>query len=287
MNRIATFKPILKPKIWAENWINNLYNLNLPDNIGEIINLSNQTKLTNTSISADIIVENLPVMSKFIQTGQSLSIQTHRYKNEGWLVIGARKDAHVLIGKKDDISSQQWFDNIRIDPYSVMKKIDLTVGDYISCPAKTPHCLSGGLVVLEVQDNIDETIRIWDWGRDRELHDITNCIKFDNKINIIKESDANGLTYLYKSNNYTWSNLVFWNNIARHNNNHCFYTCLQGDVEILYWNTDNSYQIKLKAPHSAFIPSGYPGRNLKSKGECWLSEVIIPSRYAYNEYTSA
>lgn len=43
-------------------------------------------------------------------------------------------------------------------------------GDFIYVPAGTIHALGAGLVVAEIQQNSDATFRMFDYGRERELH---------------------------------------------------------------------------------------------------------------------
>ena len=43
-------------------------------------------------------------------------------------------------------------------------------GDFIFIPAGTVHAIGKGLRLLEIQQSCDTTYRLYDWGRDRELH---------------------------------------------------------------------------------------------------------------------
>jgi mannose-6-phosphate isomerase len=43
-------------------------------------------------------------------------------------------------------------------------------GDVIYVPAGTVHAIGAGISLLEVQQNIDVTYRLYDYGRPRELH---------------------------------------------------------------------------------------------------------------------
>src|SRR4029450_12130660 len=43
-------------------------------------------------------------------------------------------------------------------------------GDIIYVPAGTIHALGAGIVLAEIQQRSDTTFRLFDYGRDRELH---------------------------------------------------------------------------------------------------------------------
>jgi mannose-6-phosphate isomerase len=44
-------------------------------------------------------------------------------------------------------------------------------GDVIYIPAGTIHAIGGGIVLAEIQQNSDTTFRLFDYGRQRELHE--------------------------------------------------------------------------------------------------------------------
>jgi mannose-6-phosphate isomerase len=43
-------------------------------------------------------------------------------------------------------------------------------GDFIYNPAETIHAIGPGLTVMEIQQSVDLTYRLYDYGRPRELH---------------------------------------------------------------------------------------------------------------------
>ena len=48
--------------------------------------------------------------------------------------------------------------------------VPVSKGDFIFIPAGTVHAIGKGLRLLEIQQSCDTTYRLYDWGRDRELH---------------------------------------------------------------------------------------------------------------------
>jgi mannose-6-phosphate isomerase len=52
---------------------------------------------------------------------------------------------------------------------------EVSAGDLIHVPAGTIHAIGAGLHLIEVQQNVDVTYRLFDYGRPRELH-ITDAV---------------------------------------------------------------------------------------------------------------
>lgn len=125
----------------------------------------------------------LDVMVKYLFTSERLSIQVHpddaqarergypRGKEEVWVVLEASEDAHIGIGLTREASA----DELRAAALdgSLEQLIDwrpAKAGDIWYNPAGTIHAIGPGLVVVEVQQAVDLTYRLYDYGRPRELH---------------------------------------------------------------------------------------------------------------------
>jgi mannose-6-phosphate isomerase len=123
------------------------------------------------------------LLVKYLFTSERLSIQVHpgdeaaraaghpRGKDEAWVVLRAEPDATIGIGLREPTSS----DGLRAA--AVDGSIEDLVhwrpaqaGDSYYSPAGTVHALGPGLVLIEVQQNVDLTYRLYDYGRPRELH---------------------------------------------------------------------------------------------------------------------
>jgi mannose-6-phosphate isomerase len=111
-----------------------------------------------------------PLLLKFLDAREMLSVQVHpggkTGKTEAWVVLEAGPQSRVYAGLKPGATA----DNLR------QALANGTVADRLACftpmpgdgvflPAGTVHALGGGVVVFEVQQNSDVTLRLYDWGR--------------------------------------------------------------------------------------------------------------------------
>jgi mannose-6-phosphate isomerase len=86
-------------------------------------------------------------------------------------VLDAEPDALIGIGLREGVDKQ------RLREAALDGGIEALVdwrparaGDYYYSPAGTVHALGPGLKLIEVQQNVDLTYRLYDYGRPRELH---------------------------------------------------------------------------------------------------------------------
>ena len=125
----------------------------------------------------------LDVMAKYLFTTERLSVQVHpddetaqargypRGKDECWIVLDVAEDAELGIGTVREVEAEQLMDAARDG--SIVGLMDWkrpSKGDFIYNPAGTIHALGPGLTVLEIQQAVDLTYRLFDYGRPRELH---------------------------------------------------------------------------------------------------------------------
>lgn len=124
-----------------------------------------------------------PILVKFLFTSERLSIQVHpddaaahtagfrSGKDECWLVLDADADAELGVGLTHE-TTRDALRTAALDG-SIADMIDwrpAAEGDFVFNPAGTIHAIGGGLTVVEVQQNVDCTYRLYDYGRARELH---------------------------------------------------------------------------------------------------------------------
>jgi mannose-6-phosphate isomerase len=123
------------------------------------------------------------LLVKHLFTSDRLSIQVHPDdaaartrghacgKDEAWLVLDAEPGAVIGLGLTREVSR----DALRAAALdgSIEQMIDLkpvNAGDFFYSPAGTIHAIGAGLTLVEIQQNLDLTYRLYDYGRPRELH---------------------------------------------------------------------------------------------------------------------
>ena len=123
------------------------------------------------------------LLVKYLFTSERLSIQVHpddaaaqaagypRGKDEAWLVLRADPGATIGVGLREPTSLKDLREAAkdgRIEEMLDWRRA--RAGDVYYSPAGTVHALGPGLALIEVQQNVDLTYRLYDYGRPRELH---------------------------------------------------------------------------------------------------------------------
>lgn len=123
------------------------------------------------------------LMTKYLFTSEKLSIQVHpndrqarrlgfpHGKEECWYILDAQPGALLGLGLKKTVSAT------KLKTAAILGEIEQLIdwkpvnkGDFFYVPAGTIHAIGAGISVVEIQQNIDITFRIYDYGRPRELH---------------------------------------------------------------------------------------------------------------------
>ena len=125
----------------------------------------------------------LPILVKWLFTSERLSIQVHPNdaqaqvrgmpsgKEECWYVVDAEPGAVIGIGTTRPLSSEELHAaSLSGEIEGLMDWKKVSAGDYFYVPAGTVHAIGAGISLVEVQQYTDITYRLYDYGRDRELH---------------------------------------------------------------------------------------------------------------------
>jgi mannose-6-phosphate isomerase len=123
------------------------------------------------------------LLLKLLFTSEPLSIQVHpddafarsiglpNGKTEAWYILSALPTARVAVGLKQHLSPEQL--RASIEDGSIADLVQwrpVVKGDVIFVPAGTIHAIGAGIVLAEIQQHSDATYRLFDFGRQRELH---------------------------------------------------------------------------------------------------------------------
>jgi len=131
----------------------------------------------------------LPILVKFIDARENLSVQVHPSndqakdlgesdlgKDEAWFILEREENAVIYLGLKENIDKDEF--NTALSSPSVdiaaryLKAIPVEKGDIFFVPAGTLHSIGKGIVLLELGQTSSITYRVWDWNRQpkRQLH---------------------------------------------------------------------------------------------------------------------
>jgi mannose-6-phosphate isomerase len=125
----------------------------------------------------------LPLLVKFIFTSSRLSVQVHpddefaakyensRGKTEMWHILRAEPGGQIALGFREALTPARLRETARSgEIVDLLNWVDVQVGDTFLIPAGTVHAIGAGLALCEIQQHSDVTYRIYDYGRDREIH---------------------------------------------------------------------------------------------------------------------
>ena len=115
------------------------------------------------------------LLAKRLDCAKPLSIQVHPTdqdaKTESWVVLDAKEGAGVYHGFARPVTRDDVEHAVRDATLpELLRFLPVEPGDTIFVPAGTVHAIGAGLVLFELQQSSDTTYRLYDWGRDRELH---------------------------------------------------------------------------------------------------------------------
>jgi len=130
-----------------------------------------------------------PILIKFIDAKQSLSIQVHpsdEYalenensfgKTEMWYILDCEEDAFLYYGLNREVSKEEFKERIENNTVlEVLQKAPVKKGDVFFIDSGTIHAIGAGIVICEIQQNSNLTYRVYDFdrrdkfGNARELH---------------------------------------------------------------------------------------------------------------------
>ncbi len=143
-----------------------------------------QTRTGEISYERNTETNPVPALClKLLLADQPLSIQVHpddtyamtiglpSGKNEAWYVVWAAPGAQIGVGLTQHLSRAQL--HLAITDGSIADLLlwrTVAPGDSCLIPAGTVHAIDAGLVIAEIQNRVDATFRLYDYGRGRELH---------------------------------------------------------------------------------------------------------------------
>ncbi len=133
--------------------------------------------------------DQFPLLVKFIDAHQDLSVQVHpddekgrrlagdNGKTETWVVIACEPGSLIYAGLKPDVGREEFASAIESGEVEhLLHRFEPRPGDCVLIEAGTVHAIGAGVLLAEIQEMSDATFRIYDWGRTgpdgkpRQLH---------------------------------------------------------------------------------------------------------------------
>jgi len=208
------FEPLLKQTLWGGDKIIPFKHLDSTlENVGESWEISgvkdNETIISDGEYKGKSLNElvrelkeqlvgqenykrfgdEFPLLIKFIDARQDLSIQVHptdeiahrqgknRGKTEMWYALEPTPGAQLYNGLKKQITPEQYKEMVENDTITdALARYEVREGDVFFIPAGRIHAIGAGCFVAEIQQTSDVTYRIYDFkrkdkdGNYRELH---------------------------------------------------------------------------------------------------------------------
>ncbi len=148
--------------------------------------------------------DEFPLLIKFIDARQDLSIQVHptdeiakqqgkeRGKTEMWYLLDSDRDATLLCGLNKKITPEEYAKMVENDTIcDAIARYDVKEGDCFFLPAGRIHAIGTGCFLAEIQQTSDVTYRIYDFkrkdkdGNYRQLHtkEAAECINYNVEAN--------------------------------------------------------------------------------------------------------
>ncbi|HEX2967882.1 MAG TPA: type I phosphomannose isomerase catalytic subunit [Bacteroidales bacterium] len=323
------FETVLKEKVWGGRTLVNRYNkqTTLQGNIGEsweISAVSDNLSIVSNGFLAGNNIEELievymgditgdsvyekfgsefPLLIKFIEARQDLSIQVHpgndlakkRHnaygKTEMWYILESEKDAKIYTGFREGTTKEAYLK--AVDNGTIVGLMNVETpqpGDTFFTPAGKVHAIGAGTVLVEIQQTSDITYRIFDWNRKgsgkekRELHTdlATDAIDFTatGKSAIKTEAVVNKTSNLVDCEFFN-TNFLRFNQAMRREyyllDSFVIYICTEGEF-IIRWEDNHDH---VKKGETILLPAEIKEVILEPVNEAQILEVFINEETKY------
>ncbi len=316
------FKPILKEKIWGGNNLSQLLNkkktgkkigesweISGVDNNISIVsngflkgnNLQEVIEIYMNELVGDKIYDifgtEFPLLIKFIDAQEDLSIQVHPNNNQAkekhnafgkteiWYVLHAEKEAKLISGFSKELTKDllhKHLINNTLEETLNYEKVK--TGDVFFIPSGRIHSIGKGIVVAEIQQTSDITYRLFDYnrlenGKLRELHtqDALDVIDFQ-RYNSYKTNYSPVLNQSVKleSCEFFTVNLLEFNSLIEKDfqllDSFVIYLCIDGKIDI---QTEGNEIVTMQTGETVLIPASIRKLILNPSKTSKILEIYI------------
>lgn len=322
------FDPIFKPKIWGGRRLESVLGkkLDTDEPVGEsweLADLEDDQSVARSAEAkgrtlgelvrqwgkdllggADLFEGRFPLLIKFLDASQSLSVQVHpsaamaarlggrvRVKHEAWYVLHAEPDGCIYRGLVEGTTRESFAAAVETGTVaSTLKRIPVKTGECYYLPSGTVHSLGAGVMVAEVQTPSDITYRVYDWdridpktGQLRELHvtEALECIDFaglepETQTRSHVASVWTTVTQLVKCDSFVIERVRMTQGVEQPipSGEMSVWIVLEGEGEIVYRSDSGS--LPFRRGDTVLIPAALSDGRVKTDADCMWLEVTIP-----------
>ncbi|MDR0942921.1 MAG: class I mannose-6-phosphate isomerase [Ruminococcus sp.] len=243
--------------------------------------------------------KDFPVLIKFIDAGENLSLQVHpddtyakfnfgSYgKSEMWYVCDALPGAKIILGFKRVITKNEFIKHITENTLAeVIREIPVRKGDVFFVKSGTLHAIGKGVLIAEIQQNSDLTFRVHDYGRvdkdglPRELHIddalmVTDLKPSAGDLRGTNIHNRDGSTLLIEHDCFIVYKIDIKGSYIINVGSDSFCSLLVTDgAGILVYNEDGKKrEMALLCGDSLFIPAGFG--KFEIRGNCTILKTLV------------
>ena len=306
MEKVYRLTPTLQDNLWGGNRLREYGKTSEKDRIAESWELSfvpgNEARLDDGRTTTEAFpretwgkncekFEFFPVLTKFIDAREKLSVQVHpddeyALKNEGqygktemWYVVDKEgPDAGLYMGLNGAYSKEEFSRAVADGTVErLLGRVDVEPGDVWFIPSRTVHAILGGDLIFEIQQNSTLTYRLYDYmrrdkdGNLRPLHvekamavtdlDVYKPQNFESEDGSLIGKCDYFETHIYKLNFTKMS-------IFATDDSFVAVTCVKGEGTV-----DGE---KIALGDTFFIPAGTGEVELSANGEGHFITVSVP-----------
>lgn len=318
------FEPILKDKIWGGEKLGTVLDKPIGDSkkCGESWEISGVegsiSKVSEGPLKGKTLVElienfkgdligekvykifgsKFPLLIKFIDANQDLSIQVHpndelsmkRHnlfgKTEMWYVVHAEEGSTLISGFNKPTNKEEYLKIFRRgDLTDILNVEEASNDDVFFLPAGRVHTIGKGLLIAEIQQTSDITYRIYDFdrvdsnGQKRELHvdeavdaiDYNYYDDYKTQFNLQEKDIEIGRSQYFVTNRLIISDIISRN--YKNIDSCIILMCLEGAGTLSYGTESISY----KLGDSILVPNSIQQIKLIPTETSKLLEVTIPT----------
>lgn len=150
--------------------------------------------------------DGIPLLTKFIDANDHLSIQVHpddayahmyeastgfHGKTEAWYILSAQPGAEIICGLNQAVERDVFLQALQQGTLeSLVQRIAVRAGDVILVPAGTLHAINAGITLFEIQEKSDLTYRVYDYGRIDHATGQPRMLHLDKALDVMKLSPS-------------------------------------------------------------------------------------------------